>query len=315
MLEDAKRVADAQKKKEAEQAALKKAKEKEFALQQAAIEAKRRKEEEELEKAAAALAAKQYAEELKLNEERAIAAKKAKKAAIAAAKEKAEKQAAFAKELQIMQEKVLQAAAERNKELAAKDAERKRLQAIKKEEMKKANEIARAEAEARQAKALQAYYDALQKKRDDFDAKNAALAARRAILQVEIDKQLKEKIMMQERAEHDRKRTLEQANARREKHIQEILKKADYKAKLLKEYKIRQEQERLKKNVQTNLEYTKAMFIVNQTTRKQALHRRQLLSHIEKATERIRVLMETRTKIQKARQLAEAQMMWAEGRE
>ena len=37
----------------------------------------------------------------------------------------------------------------------------------------------------------------------------------------------------------------------------------------MKEYLIRREQERLRRNVQTNLEYTKAMFIVNQTSRKQ----------------------------------------------
>jgi hypothetical protein len=47
----------------------------------------------------------------------------------------------------------------------------------------------------------------------------------------------------------------------------------------------------------------------------QALHRRQLLSHIEKQTKKIRQLMEVRLKIQKARQLAEAQAMWAQGRE
>lgn len=55
----------------------------------------------------------------------------------------------------------------------AAEAERKRIQAIKKEEIAKQNAIARAEAEKRQAVALQAYYAALQKKRDDFDAKNA----------------------------------------------------------------------------------------------------------------------------------------------
>ena len=55
----------------------------------------------------------------------------------------------------------------------ARDAERKRLQEIKAEETRKRNEIIRLEAEKRQALALQAYYDALQKKRDDFDAKNA----------------------------------------------------------------------------------------------------------------------------------------------
>jgi len=47
----------------------------------------------------------------------------------------------------------------------------------------------------------------------------------------------------------------------------------------------------------------------------QALHRRQLLNHIEKATERIRQLLLTRKEIQKQRQLFEAKLMWAKGRE
>lgn len=67
----------------------------------------------------------------------------------------------------------IQLAIQKNKELAAKDAERKRLQDIKNEELKKINALARAEAEKRQASAIQAFYDMLQKKRDDFDAKNA----------------------------------------------------------------------------------------------------------------------------------------------
>ncbi len=47
-----------------------------------------------------------------------------------------------------------------------------------------------------------------------------ALAVRRAEKQVEIDKQIREKIMMQEKKEKDRLKTLEQAYARREKRIQ-----------------------------------------------------------------------------------------------
>jgi len=47
-----------------------------------------------------------------------------------------------------------------------------------------------------------------------------ALVVRKAKKQVEIDKQIREKIMMQKKKEQDRLRTLEQAYARREKRIQ-----------------------------------------------------------------------------------------------
>lgn len=40
---------------------------------------------------------------------------------------------------------------------------------------------------------------------------------------------------------------------------------------MLKEYLAKREEERLRRNVQINLEYTKAMNIVNQTTRKQVI--------------------------------------------
>jgi len=43
---------------------------------------------------------------------------------------------------------------------------------------------------------------------------------RRAEKQVEIDKQIREKIMMQEKKEQDRLRVLEQAHAKKEKRIQ-----------------------------------------------------------------------------------------------
>nr|PNR28153.1 hypothetical protein PHYPA_028745 [Physcomitrium patens] len=314
MQEDAARVAALLSKKEYEQRAEKRRKEKEFAAQQAAIAAKKLAEELATEKAAIALAKENYAHELKLQQERAIAAENARKMAMAAAKERAEKQLAFQKELEKMREKMLQEAIQKRKKLEAKDRKLLQIRALKEEKIKKMNAIAHAEAKKRQTAALQAYYNMLQKKRDDFNAKNEAVAIQQAEKQAELNKILQEKLMMQEKANKDRQRTMELAYEQRKKRIEKIVAKANHKAKLLREFLMRSRHDRVKKNVVNHLEYSKAQILVNQTARRQALQRKHLLTYIEEQTKKIQDLMATRMKIQKQRQLSEAKMMWAQGK-
>ncbi|BBN04690.1 hypothetical protein MPTK1_3g06880 [Marchantia polymorpha subsp. ruderalis] len=281
-----------EKRRREEQKRAKAAKDKAWQAEMRARELQRAKEEAELEAEAKRMAQERYAREQAKMEADERKAKQAKKEARLREIERAQKQEEFRAQLEKTQEEFREAARERGRKMEARDQERRRNLAILKKIKAEENAEIRRMMEKRHDDALAAWHRMIQKKADDYNAKQAEIK-RKMKLKYEIWKKKEaEKKAYLEKKEQERLDTIAEANAIRERRCQELLAKAEEQDRNLHNYMVQKHLDEARRTVEKELIHEAKRQRCEALKRIQALHRRQILEKIEMETQRIRNLLD-----------------------
>ncbi|KAL3683727.1 hypothetical protein R1sor_001749 [Riccia sorocarpa] len=274
-----------EKSKREEQKRLKAAKEKAWQAEMRARELQRAKEEAELEAEGKRLAQERYAREMAKMEEDERKAKQAKKDARLREIERAQKQEEFRRQLEKTQEEFREAARERGRQMEAREQERLRNLAILKKQKAEENSEIRRMMEKRHTDALAAWYRMIQKKADDYNAKQDEIKRKMKIKYEIWKKKEAEKKAYLAKKEEDRLNTIAEANAIRERRCQELLARAEEQDRSLHNYMVTKHLDEARRNVEKELQHESKRQRCEALKRIQALHRRQILEKIEMETQ------------------------------
>ncbi|KAG6543272.1 hypothetical protein Mapa_015186 [Marchantia paleacea] len=281
-----------EKRRREEQKKAKAAKDKAWQAEMRARELQRAKEEAELEAEAKRMAQERYAREQAKMEADERKAKQAKKEARLREIERAQKQEEFRAQLEKTQEEFREAARERGRKMEARDQERRKNLAVLKKIKQEENAEIRRMMEKRHDDALAAWHRMIQKKADDYNAKQAEIKQKMKLKYEVWKKKEAEKKAYLEKKEQERLDTIAEANAIRERRCQELLGKAEEQDRNLHNYMVQKHLDEARRTVEKELIHEAKRQRCEALKRIQALHRRQILEKIEMETQRIRNLLD-----------------------
>ncbi|KAI5054891.1 hypothetical protein GOP47_0030036 [Adiantum capillus-veneris] len=296
--------ADAERKAEEQKRLEKAKKDKEWQADLRKRELQKLKEEEALEKKSKQMAAERYLREqqqLALEQQQL---RQLRREAMRKEQERIAKQEEFRKQMEKIQEAQQEVLRKKQEEMELKDVERRRKYEEQNKERVHQHFEARKHAEARHATAVANFHELMRKREEDYHKRQEELRIKLKKQEEEHRIQEAERKKREELKEQQRLEVIKEAQAERDRRVQDLLQKAEAADAVLQNFIITRQLEHARKVVERQMEFEDMHNKAESMRRVKALHRYQILQRIETETDRVRNLLESKQKQEDRRRAA-----------
>ncbi|MCO5605775.1 hypothetical protein L7F22_059959 [Adiantum nelumboides] len=218
--------------------------------------------------------------------------------------ERIAKQEEFRKQMEKIQEAQQEVLRKKQEEMELKDVERRRKYEEQNKERVRQHLEARKHAEARHATAVANFHELMRKREEDYHKRQEELKIKLKKQEEEHRIQEAERKKREELKEQQRLEVIREAQAERDRRVQDLLQKAEAADAVLQNFIMRRQLEHARKVVERQMEFEDMHNKAESMRRVKALHRYQILQRIEGETDRVHNLLESKQKQEDRRRAA-----------